>query len=145
MRKKIMLWLGLGVGFLVICVVTLFFYLNSQTNAETKIKNAEFNSLLEYAKTNKSFERLAAYAAKTRFKEITFYRLGSSESSDLSSKPMAVPAQDIETVKKVMTELKKGRAVFSDPKDSPLMYTRPFVRVEFDGDSILSVEDGNLG
>jgi hypothetical protein len=157
MRKKVMLWLGLGAGILVIGGFSIFFYLISQMNAETRAKNTEFNELLEYAKSNGSLEKIAAHAAKTRFNEITFYRLGSSEalaappktieSSTLHelANPLRASAQDSESVKNFTRDLKKGKAEFSDPKDNPLMYSRPHLRVEFDGDSIVKVEDGNLG
>ena len=149
-----MLWLGIVAVVLVVIGGLAFLFINNEINKETARKNREFAALIEFGNSEKKFEAFATYAAQTRFSEITFYQENSSESypvpkSALSlngtgTPQMGISAKDTDLIKQILSDIKKGKAVFTDPKDSPLMYSRPFLKVEFDGGVIVKIEDGNL-
>ena len=151
-----MAFLGILSAVIIICGLLVFFFLNHAVEKETKEKNIEFSTLMKFGKSTKSFEQFAEYAAKTRFSQVVFYQIGSPEPfvfkghpKQLSGNQMKMPydisAQDKDSIKNILSEVKKGSATFSDPQDSPLMYSRPFLRVEFDDDIITKVTEGNLG
>ena len=150
-----MLWLGIVAAVLVVIGGLAFLFINNEINKETARKNKEFTDLVEFGNSEKKFETFATYAARTRFSEITFYKENSSESypvpkaalvlSGAGTTQMGISAKDADLIKQILSEIKKGKAVFTDPKDSPLMYSRPYLKVEFDGGMILKIEDGNLG
>lgn len=137
-----MLWVGAGFLFLLVSAVSVFLYLSSDADKETKKKNAEFQGLLEFARVEKDVEKILLYAGKTRFSEITVYKMDSS--TPVLTQSLA-PGNDFEAVRKIILDLKRGKANLSDPEDNPLMYTRPFLQIEFEGNTVVKVEPRNIG